>query len=312
MSSRRKLVLLTAIPLVAALLALALGVEQLRRESACTALSAAADASARSGGGMVKDPLLRVAFIGAFAIVLLGGCMLALSLREHRLAYRKLLRMTRRVIEVQERERKRWSRELHDGTGQVLVSVKLLVESAVQEIDGNPEQATERLLRALLRIAEVSSEVRRISHMLRPQALDSLGLVAALQQLAVTFSADSGLDCGVTVSGERSRAIPGDVATAFYRVAQEALANVRKHANASAVDVELALRPDGIRMMIVDDGDGFDVAAVVSSTASGIGLRNLRERLASVGGWFEIHSRPGRTSLTASWNHDHEHAAADT
>jgi two-component system NarL family sensor kinase len=312
MSSRRKLVLLTAIPLVAALLALALGVEQLRRESACTALSAAADASARPGGGMIKDPLLRVAFIGAFAIVLLGGCMLALSLREHRLAYRKLQRMTRRVVEVQERERKRWSRELHDGTGQVLVSVKLLVESAVQEIDSDPQQATERLLRALQRIAEVSAEVRRISHTLRPQALDSLGLAAALQQLAVTFSADTGLACGVTVSGERRQPIPGDVATAFYRVAQEALANVRKHANAAGVDVELALRPDGIRMIIVDDGDGFDVAAVVSSAASGIGLRNLRERLASVGGWFEIHSRPGRTSLTASWNRDHEHAAADT
>jgi two-component system NarL family sensor kinase len=312
MSSRRKLVLLTAIPLVAALLALALGVEQLRRESACTALSAAADASARPGGGMIKDPLLRVAFIGAFAIVLLGGCMLALSLREHRLAYRKLQRMTRRVVEVQERERKRWSRELHDGTGQVLVSVKLLVESAVQEIDSDPEQATERLLRALERIADVSAEVRRISHTLRPQALDSLGLAAALQQLAVTFSADTGLACGMTVSGERRRPIPGDVATAFYRVAQEALANVRKHANAAGVDVELALRPDGIRMIIVDDGDGFDVAAVVSSAASGIGLRNLRERLASVGGWFEIHSRPGRTSLTASWNRDHEHAAADT
>jgi two-component system NarL family sensor kinase len=153
-----------------------------------------------------------------------------------------------------------------------------------------------------MRIAEVSSEVRRISHVLRPQALDSLGLAAALQQLAVTFAADTGLDCGVTFSGERQEAIPADVATAFYRVAQEALANVRKHANAAAVDIELALRADGIRMIIVDDGDGFDVAAVVSSAASGIGLRNLRERLASVGGWFEIHSRPGRTSLTASWN----------
>lgn len=308
MSSKRKLVLLTTIPLVAALLALAIGVEQLRRESACIGLAGAAGAPAPHGGARI-DPLLQVAYISAFAIVLLGGCLLALSLREHRLAYRKLQRMARRVVEVQERERTRWSRELHDGTGQMLVSVKLLVESALQEIDTDPEQAAERLLRALLRIAEVSAELRRISHTLRPQALDSLGLAAALQQLAVTFAADTGLDCGVTFTGERQEALPADVATAFYRVAQEGLANVRKHANAAAVDIELALRADGIRMIIVDDGDGFDVAAVVSSAAAGIGLRNLRERLASVGGWFEIHSRPGRTSLSASWNRHHEHAA---
>lgn len=308
MSSKRKLVLLATIPLVAALLALAIGVEQLRRESACIGVAGAGGAPAQRGW-TATDPLLQVAYIGAFAIVLLGGCLLALSLREHRLAYRKLQRMARRVVEVQERERTRWSRELHDGTGQMLVSAKLLVESALQEIDTAPEQAAERLLRALLRIADVSAELRRISHTLRPHALDSLGLAAALQQLAVTFSADTGLDCGVTFSGERQQTIPADVATAFYRVAQEALANVRKHANAAAVDIELALRADGIRMIIVDDGDGFDVAAVVSSAASGIGLRNLRERLASVGGWFEIHSRPGRTSLSASWNRHHEHAA---
>jgi two-component system, NarL family, sensor kinase len=290
------------------LLGLAIGVEQLRRESPCVALSASG-AGPSAPPPASNDPLLRVAFISAFAIVLLGGCLLALSLREHRMAYRTLQRMTRRVVEVQERERTRWSRELHDGTGQVLVSVKLLVESALQEIDSDPKQASDRLLRALQRIAEVSAEVRRISHMLRPQALDSLGLAAALQQLAVTFASDTGLDCGVTVTGERSKPIPIDVTTAFYRVAQEALANVQRHSHATAVDLELTLRPDGIRMIIVDDGDGFDVAAVVSSAASGIGLRNLRERLASVGGWFEIHSRPGRTSLSASWNRAHEHAA---
>lgn len=291
MSSVRKLVLLAAIPVAAALLALAF-------ELRPSAGDSRVDCPTASAGHV--HPLLLSAITAAFAVVFLGGCLLALSLRQHRSSYRKLQRAARRVVEVQEEERARWSRELHDGTGQWLVAAKLLVEAAARDIPSRPDQARAHLDKAVLRLQEVSAEVRRISHMLRPLVLDTLGLAAALRHLVQAFDADSGLRCRFTVAGEPGQALPEDVATALYRVAQEALANVRKHANAQTVTLELAFEGQGVRMIIADDGHGFDVGSVVSSPASGIGLRNLRERLASVGGRLELASRPGRTVLTAA------------
>lgn len=297
----RRFVLMAALPLIAAMLALVLGLQ--RGQRAAPACITVAQPVVKAIVPPEGDSSVRLALSSAFAIVLLGGCLLALSLRDQRASYRKLQKTARRVVEVQEEERTRWSRELHDGTGQMLVAAKLKVESALQSMPDHPEIAARHLVQALARIREVSAEVRRVSHTLRPLALDTLGLAAALRQLTDGFASDTGIHCALTCNADAggvSSAIPDDVATAFFRVAQEALTNISKHANATHVDITLDLSSPSVGMMIEDDGQGFDVDSVIASAASGIGLRNLRERLAAVGGRMDIRSRPGRTTLTAA------------
>lgn len=289
-----RLVLLAALPLAAAMLALVLGFQ---RDSAIAQECVLAHRVDVMRVANDHERTARHVLIGAFAVVLLGGCLLALSLRDHRVAYRKLQRMARRVVQAQEDERARWSRELHDGTGQMLVGTKLLIESAVRTLERDPERASTLLEQALYRLREVSEEVRRVSHLLRPAALDTLGLAPALRELSERFCTEAQVACRFASRGQA--VLPREASTAFFRVAQEALANVGKHAQAREVDVSLDLSPDRIRMKITDDGRGFDVGAVIASPRSGIGLRNMRERLAAVGGRLHIESRPGRTTLTA-------------
>ena len=246
----------------------------------------------------VATTLWWIAGIAALGIALIGGSGLALNLSDARIAEAKLRLLARQVVKSQEDERAHLSRELHDSTSQTLVSIKLLLESAVAQMENKQASPQVPLAKALGRLGDALHEVRNISHRLRPAELDVLGLPAALQHLGQEFSDHSAMRFSMRVRGEPIR-LPDEVNTVLFRVAQESLTNIQKHAGATRVQLRLLFHDEGLRMRLIDDGVGFDVPAVRVDPRRGIGLRNMRERVESIGGRFAIVSRPGSTQVLA-------------
>jgi two-component system NarL family sensor kinase len=246
----------------------------------------------------VTTTMLWIAGIAALCLGVVSAAGLLLNLSEHRVAEAKLRLLARQVVQSQEEERGHLARELHDGTSQTLVSAKLLIESAVDALERAQQHAPPALGKALQRLNESLAEVRRISHRLRPALLDTLGLPAALERLAAEFGEEGAVDAAVAVEG-LPRELPEDVKTALFRVTQEALTNVRKHAQARQVRIALDFAEDRVRLEVADDGVGFDVETMQLDPKRGIGLRNMRERVASVGGRLEMRSGDGRTTIVA-------------
>ncbi|HZE91819.1 MAG TPA: ATP-binding protein, partial [Rhizobacter sp.] len=143
-------------------------------------------------------------------------------------------------------------------------------------------------------------EVRRISHDLRPAMLDDLGLPAALEHIGNELAQRSGLQVRVSPQVHEER-LPGLQAVSLFRVAQEALRNIERHARARHIDIRLDDSGDRLELRITDDGCGFDVKHVELSKDRGIGLTNMRERVERNGGTFQLISQPGYTALTASF-----------
>lgn len=226
----------------------------------------------------------------AVGLVFIGG--LALNTRQRRLADTKLKRMAQRIVGLQEEERARVSRNLHDGISQMLVATKLQLESAEHALGtASPPQ----LQTGLRQLSEAIVAVRDVSHEMRPLELDQLGLSGALRQLAKEFAERSGLRA--TFSGAEAPDLSEDAAVALFRIAQEGLTNVERHARAREVRLTLSLHSDAIQFDVEDDGHGFDVVRVMRDPACGIGLRNMRERVEHLGGHFRVESAPGRTAL---------------
>jgi two-component system NarL family sensor kinase len=246
----------------------------------------------------VSTTMWWIAGIAALGIALIGGSGLALNLSDARIADAKLRLLARQVVKSQEDERAHLSRELHDSTSQTLVSIKLLLESAVAQLDRNRNPQPAALTKALGRLSEALHEVRNISHRLRPAELDVLGLPAALEHLGREFSDSSDMSFSMKVRGPLTR-LPDEVNTVLFRVAQESLTNIEKHADAGRVQLRLVFHARGLRMRLIDDGAGFDVPAIRTDPRRGIGLRNMRERVESIGGRFAIVSRPGQTQVLA-------------
>lgn len=247
----------------------------------------------------VTATLLWIAGIAALCLGVVSAAGLLLNLSEHRTAEAKLRLLARRVVQSQEEERGHLARELHDGTSQTLVSAKLLIESAVESLDRQQQPTPPALGKALQRLNDSLLEVRRISHRLRPALLDTLGLPAALERLVDEFREEGGADASIMRQGEAFELSP-EVKTALFRLTQEALTNVRKHAQARHVHVALGFdEEEGVRLEVSDDGIGFDIEAVQLDPRRGIGLRNMRERMESIGGRLTMCSNEGRTSILA-------------
>lgn len=247
----------------------------------------------------VSATLWWIGGITLLGIAVLGACGLALNLSESREADTKLRLMARQVVKSQEDERAHLSRELHDGTSQTLVSIKLLMESALAQLSTTghtPLPAT--LTKALCRLNDALHEVRNISHRLRPAELDVLGLPAALEQMGREFSEHSDMAFDMRIGGHPSQ-LPDEINTVLFRITQESLTNIEKHAAASEVQLRLVFGTQGLRLRIIDDGSGFDEQAVRLDPRRGIGLRNMRERVESIGGRFRVMSHSGRTQVVA-------------
>ncbi|MEX2023945.1 MAG: GAF domain-containing sensor histidine kinase, partial [Thermoleophilaceae bacterium] len=191
----------------------------------------------------------------------------------------------RRVVEAQELERRRLARELHDQTGQELTSV-LLGLKAVEEATTDAERA-EALGAVRGQVVETLRDVRRLAVELRPKALDDFGLVAALERLRDTFSEQTGMR--VDLESQIGGRLPSDVETALYRIVQEALTNIVKHAQASSISIVLTRSSRAVSAVIEDDGRGF----TPDSGGEGLGLLGMAERLALLGGKLKIESSRG-------------------
>jgi two-component system, NarL family, sensor histidine kinase DevS len=189
----------------------------------------------------------------------------------------------RRVVAGQEVERRRLARELHDETGQALTSILL----GLRALEGAHEDANVDDLREL--VVATLQDVRRLAVQLRPKALDDFGLVPALERLVQTFSDSSGIDVELE-AGLGEERVPTDVETTLYRIVQEALTNIVKHADANKVSIVLVRREGWLTAVVEDDGRGFDLAAV---TADNLGLEGIRERVELHEGRLTVETAPG-------------------
>ncbi len=195
-------------------------------------------------------------------------------------------RLVRELLTVQEDERGRLARELHDGLGQALTSLRYGLHALAA---GPPEDVAAAADRLAGFAADAQAEVRVLAQGLRPTVLDDLGLVAAVERLADTVGRPGGLNVQVVAPPAAGRP-PKLVEAAVYRIVQEALANVVRHAAAGTVDVILEVGPDRVRAVVEDDGVGFDTHA---PPAGGSGLAGMRERAGLFGGEVSVTSRPG-------------------
>jgi len=193
----------------------------------------------------------------------------------------------RRAVAAQELERRRLARELHDETGQALTS--MLLGLAAVEAAGTPEEAHEAVAELRRLVVSTLQDVRRLAVELRPKALDDFGLLPALKRLGQTVSEGSRLDVQVEarLGGER---LPAEAETAVYRIVQEALTNVVKHAEAQHVSVLLTRKNESVSVMIEDDGKGFELG---SDPSEGLGLLGMQERVALLDGSLVVESTPG-------------------
>jgi signal transduction histidine kinase len=187
-----------------------------------------------------------------------------------------------------EEQTRRISHELHDEAGQLLASVYLALDDVAPDL---PPTAAARLRSVKTLLDRIEEEVRRLSHDLRPTILDDLGLMAALDVLAERVSVRTGL--WVKVEGQREERLSPAIETVLYRIVQEALNNVSKHAQASGVTVVVRREARRVCCSVRDDGVGFD-PGTARSTVTGIGLIGIRERLAPLGGSLSIDAAPGR------------------
>lgn len=199
----------------------------------------------------------------------------------------QLRELASQVIRAQEDERKRIARELHDDTAQVLFA-QLLSVSAMKASPSSDVRATAETFENMT--VEAIEGVRRLALELRPPALDDLGLREALGDLAQRFSESLSMPVTFRIQGQRDR-LPGEVELVLYRVAQEAMTNISKHARASKAEIRLVRSRDQVEITIDDDGRGFDptVPSRRDQRGLGLGLFGMEERVALVGGELTIH-----------------------
>jgi PAS domain S-box-containing protein len=221
------------------------------------------------------------------------------DISERKKAEAELRRLPHRIIEAQEAERLRVAGELHDGVNQIIASAKMRLRKVRDLSPSLSPAAKEILIRCDKLLVQALEENRRIAHNLRPSVLDDLGLVAACQTLCRELQLRTNLTVKCSIA-DLGRRLPPAVELNLFRIVQEALNNLEKHARAKTVQLRLAAQDDSILLRIQDDGRGFDPAAAAGKAQRrGIGLTNMRERAAALGGTCEVKSLPRQgTTLT--------------
>lgn len=212
-------------------------------------------------------------------------------------AYQRLQRMSRELQTVESNERRRLSRELHDEVGQLLTALKFDLDATRQALDQTSAEAVgrgrERIARALDLTDQLFVRLRRLVHALRPPVLEQLGLAEALHALAAEAQASSGVSCSFTPEGAANGAfLPEALEGSLYRIAQELLTNVVRHAKATEAAIVLSRNPDSIRLTVRDNGSGFELATAAAKGR--FGLCGIQERAELLGGRMDIQPGEGR------------------
>lgn len=221
----------------------------------------------------------------------------AIKMREERITL--LSDGLKRAVEAQENERQRVSRELHDGIGQALTALQLGLGRI--EVSARSPQIKEAA--ASLRDLSVNTliDIRDLARDLRPGMLDEMGLEPTLRNFVKTFSERTGIPVVLSVAGLAGR-LPPELEVTIFRIVQEGLANMAKHANARHAQVTLRLAAGTLTVSVQDDGVGFDVAAMRGEQGRSLGLSGMEERCRFSNGSFSIESAPGAgTRLVCTW-----------
>jgi signal transduction histidine kinase len=204
----------------------------------------------------------------------------------------------KRIVAAQEAERQRIARELHDDTGQSLTAIGLGLRGVANALRADPRTAEKNLRRLQSLAGQSLEELQRMIRNLRPSHLDDLGLPAALRWYGGEAAAAGGLEFHFDMQGEE-RPLPEPLKVALFRIAQEALTNVLKHARARNAWLHLSFLPDQVEISLRDDGRGFDPAARNGGSKASWGLLGMRERAALLGGEFRLASAPGQGTSVA-------------
>ncbi|NGZ11827.1 MAG: sensor histidine kinase [Nitrospira sp. LK70] len=212
---------------------------------------------------------------------------------------RDLRVLASQLLRLQEDERRRISRDLHDDINQRLALLSIDIEMLEQQLSAAPARTVSMVHTLQNRIVELSDDVRRLAHQFHPSILDDLGLAIALRRLVDDFQARTGIRAQFFCQDIPAH-VAQDVVTCLYRVAQEGLANISRHARAKNLRVELRRVRDGLQLMISDDGVGFDVNQYDGRRGS-LGLLSMRERVFLVAGTLDIQSTPGDGTRVCAW-----------
>jgi PAS domain S-box-containing protein len=248
-----------------------------------------------------KDGRVRTA-LGSADLIDISGEPCALSviadITERKEAEEALARLSGRLIEAQEKERKRIARELHDDYNQRLAMLAIDIEKLGEDVGDSSVEASQRLHELYNRVSELGADLHSLSHSLHSSTLESLGLVAGVKAFCQEFAEQQGIQ--VDFAHENvPRGIPGDAALCIFRIAQEGLRNIKRHSGANRAEVQLEWSGVKLHLSVSDRGRGFDPNK--PSANSGIGIRSMEERLRLLGGQLEIHSRPLEGTTIDAW-----------
>jgi PAS domain S-box-containing protein len=217
------------------------------------------------------------------------------QLRASRAALRSL---ATREQDIRENERTRIAREIHDSLGQALTALKLQLSAAQEAATRESPGLGTRLHETVSMVDDLVKSVRRIASDLRPPILDQLGLPAAVEWLAQDFSRRTGIRCEIVIH-PTDRAIIDELATALFRIVQEALTNVLRHAGATRVEIELGMKSGCVALEVNDDGGGITEASTIGPGS--LGILGMRERASALGGVLEVAPRSGGGTRVAAW-----------
>jgi signal transduction histidine kinase len=237
----------------------------------------------------------------------------ASTARELRNTKREVQRLSAELLAIQESERKRIAADLHDGIGQSVSLLKLSVKAALEHLAAGDVDAVAATLAGLeSRVQDTLLEIRRICMDLRPSMIDDLGILPTLAWLVREVEeAGNGLRVKTVLTVEESE-VPERLKIVVFRIVQEAICNIAKHADASQIRLAFLRTEDGLRLVVEDDGRGFDPAAIEERVQQGrgLGVRGMMERVRLSGGACHVDSAPGKgTRVQVTWLLDAESEA---
>jgi two-component system NarL family sensor kinase len=219
-----------------------------------------------------------------------------IDVTERKESERLTAEFSRQVIQAQETERQRVSRELHDGVNQLLSSVKHRLENIDVRASARNRPLLTKLHVAKSVLQDAMNEVRRISRNLRPGVLDHLGIKAAVRNLCDELASHTGVKIEFILRG-MARRLPSEIEIVIFRIVQEALHNIEKHSEAKKVELAIKRKPSRVSVSIRDDGRGIIKQESDAKRNGGLGLVGMRERIRQVGGTFRIESNAGKGTI---------------
>jgi|HubBroStandDraft_6_1064221.scaffolds.fasta_scaffold07400_3 signal transduction histidine kinase len=234
--------------------------------------------------------------------IILGLTALAIYLqysrKQLRLATDRQMELSGRLINAEEDERRRMASELHDDFSQRVAILSLGLENAQEATPASFSDLRKQLRHLVSSTTQLGDDLHALSHRLHSSTIESLGLVTAVSALCTEFTATRGIRVGFSSEGV-DRSVHPDAGLCIFRIVQESLSNLKKYSGAEKADVELRTSGDRLKIIVRDNGRGFDLSNL--RHIEGIGVRSMEERARHLGGKFEIHSEPGKGTTVEAW-----------